>query len=66
MVTHSPEVVPVNEVDVVYKWDNSSVAKVASSNYDIAINLDKDREACMLLSLIKAQKKFVFYGKMDI
>lgn len=62
-ITHSPEVVPVNEVDVVYKWDNSSVAKVASSNYDIAINLDKDREACMLLSLIKAQKKFGFLWK---
>lgn len=62
-ITHTPEVIPSKDVDVIYKWDNASVSKVAHENYDIAINLDKDKEACMLLTLIKAKKKFGFLWK---
>ena len=59
-ITHSPQVVPKDEVDMIYKWNESSVAILANQEFDIAINLDKDKEACMLLSLINANKKFGF------
>ena len=62
-ITHSPQVVPEDEVDVIYKWDASSVSVLANQEFDIAVNLDKDKEACMLLSLINAREKFGFLGK---
>ena len=62
-LTHSPQVVPKDEVDVIYKWDASSVSILANQEFDIAINLDKDKEACMLLSHIDAKEKFGFLWK---
>ncbi len=34
-ITHSPQVVPKDEVDVIYKWDASSVSVVALTNNHI-------------------------------
>ena len=62
-ITHSPQVVPIDEVDVIYKWDASSVSVLANQEFDIAVNLDKDKEACILLSLINAREKFGFLWK---
>ena len=62
-ITHSPQVVPKDEVDVIYKWDASSVSTVAKQEFDIAINLDKDKEACMLLAHVDARDKFGFIWK---
>ena len=62
-ITHSPEVIPADEVDVIYKWDASSVSNLANQEFDIAVNLDKDKEACMLLSLINSREKFGFLWK---
>jgi heptosyltransferase-2 len=62
-ITHSPQVVPKDEVDVIYKWDAPSVSTVAKQEFDIAINLDKDKEACMLLAHVDARDKFGFIWK---
>jgi len=62
-ITHSPEVVPTDEIDVIYKWDASSVSNLSNQEFDIAVNLDKDRESCMLLSLINSREKFGFLWK---
>ena len=62
-ITHSPQVVPKEEVDLIYKWEESSVAFISKQEFDIAINLDKDKEACMLLSLVSSKKKFGFIWK---
>ena len=62
-ITHSPQVVPKDEVDVIYKWDASSVSILANQEFDIAINLDKDKEACMFLAHIDAGDKFGFIWK---
>ena len=62
-ITHSPQVVPKDEVDLVYKWNEASVSFLANQEFDIAINLDKDKEACMLLSQINAKDKFGFIWK---
>ena len=59
-ITHSPQVLPQNEIDLIYIWNESSVSFLANQKFDIAINLDKDKEACMLLSLVNANKKFGF------
>jgi len=59
-ITHSPQVVPKDKVDLIYKWDQSSVSILSNQEFDIAVNLDKDKEACMLLSLVSASKKFGF------
>jgi len=62
-ITHSPQVVPKDEVDLIYKWNEDSVSFLANQEFDIAINLDKDKEACMLLSQINAKDKFGFIWK---
>ena len=59
-ITHSPHVLPEEQVDIVYKWNEASVSSLANQKFDIAINLDKDKEACMLLALITSSKKFGF------
>jgi len=59
-ITHTPQVVPKDKVDLVYKWNEASVSLLANQEFDIAINLDKDQEACMLLSHVNAKDKFGF------
>jgi ADP-heptose:LPS heptosyltransferase len=68
-ITHSPQVLPKGKVDVVYKWDATSLYTIANEQFDIAINLDKDKEACMLLTHVDAKDKFGFIwrdGHIDI
>ena len=62
-ITHTPQVVPKDEVDIIYKWSQQSVSILVDQEFDIAINLDKDKEACMLLSLINSNSKFGFIWK---
>ena len=62
-ITHSPQVVPKDKVDLIYKWNEASVSFLANQDFDIAINLDKDKEACMLLSHVNAKDKFGFIWK---
>lgn len=62
-ITHTPQVVPNDQVDLIYKWKESSVAFLADQEFDIAVNLDKDKEACMLLTHVKAKKKYGFLWK---
>ena len=44
----------------IYKWNGQSVYEIIQEEYDIAINLDKDIEACMLLNDVAAKNKFGF------
>ena len=59
-VTHSPQVLPKNKINKIYKWNGQSVYEIIQEEYDIAINLDKDIEACMLLHDVEAKNKFGF------
>lgn len=59
-ITQSPEVLPKTEIDTIYKWSFSSLYAVENKKYDIAINLDKDEEACILLAKIEAKEKYGF------
>lgn len=64
-LTHSPAILPSNEIDIIYKWDFTSVYTVQNSKYNIAINLDKDPEACMLLANVGAEKKYGYIWKQN-
>ncbi len=57
-VTLSPAVLPASEINTIYKWDASSLYIIEKSSYDIAINLDKDQEACLLLKHVDAKEKY--------
>jgi ADP-heptose:LPS heptosyltransferase len=59
-ITLTPEILPKDLVNEACRFDFASVYKIENSEYDIAINLDKDKEACMLLQNVKANKKFGF------
>ncbi|NJK95582.1 MAG: glycosyltransferase family 9 protein [Bacteroidetes bacterium] len=59
-LTHSPDVLPADLIDVILKFDFPSVYAVQHQIFDIAINLDKETEACSLLKDIDAKQKFGF------
>lgn len=68
-VTLSPEILPKEHIDKIYRFDFNSVNAVTHREFDIAINLDKEIEACSLLGDVKAKEKFGFIwknGKIDI
>nr|MDA3860806.1 hypothetical protein [Melioribacteraceae bacterium] len=58
-LTLTPDVVP-EEVDTILKFDFESTLYLNEVEFDIAINLDKDHEACALFSNISAKNKFGF------
>ncbi|MFA7275070.1 MAG: glycosyltransferase family 9 protein [Crocinitomicaceae bacterium] len=57
-LTHSPSVLPNDEIQLILKWDATAIFTVANSKYDIAINLDKEAEACLLLKNTDAKEKY--------
>jgi heptosyltransferase-2 len=59
-VTHSPEIISSKFVNTICKYDFASVYAIQNEVFDIAINLDKEPEACILLKDVKATEKFGF------
>ncbi len=57
-LTLSPAILPKDQIDVIYTWDFTSVFAIENSTFDIAVNLDKDPEACMLLAKVDAPIKY--------
>ena len=57
-LTHSPAVLPKDMVDEIMPFDFSSAYAVQHRKYDIAINLDKEVEACSLLADVDAKEKY--------
>jgi len=60
-LTYTPDLVPVNSVvsaDVVLKCNFQNVMYLQEVEFEIVINLDKDREAISLMNNLKAKKKF--------
>ncbi len=56
-LTLYPIFIPRNYVDVVLKWDLNTTLWLQSIEFDLLFNLDKDKEALGLASLIKAKHK---------
>jgi heptosyltransferase-2 len=59
-LTLFPDVLPENEVDQILKWNETSLFLLQQKSFDIAINLDKDEEACALLNVLDAKEKYGF------
>lgn len=55
-LTLSPEVVP-DVVDVVLPFTPQSIVSLQAVHFDQLINLDKDREACALTSILRSDQK---------
>lgn len=58
-LTLTPEVVP-HAVDVVFGFTPQAMASLRAVHFDVLINLDKDREACGLASILSATKRLGF------
>lgn len=62
-LTLSPAILPKNEIDVIYPLDAVSIFNIQHQDFDIAINLDKEEEACKLLATVGASTKYGFTWK---
>ncbi len=66
-ITLSPAVLPSSEIQQILKWDATSIYIVQNSKFDIAINLDKEQEACSLLRNVDATEKYGYtWGDFSI
>jgi len=60
-LTHSPDILPHDgSIDLIGKFEYKTISPILNKEFDIAINLDKDKEACALLYQVKAKKKYGF------
>ena len=59
-LTHTPDILPKDQIEKIYKWDFTSTYIIRNKQFDIAINLDKEFEACALLNEVHAKEKFGF------
>jgi ADP-heptose:LPS heptosyltransferase len=59
-LTQSPAVLPKEMIDEIFTPDFLSFYKIKTQHYDIAINLDKEIEACALLAEVDSVEKFGF------
>ncbi len=64
-ITNFPDVLPKNEIHKIYKFEFKSVYTIQNQKYDIALNLDKDPEACILLDKVRQLKNTDLHGRTD-
>ena len=62
-ITLSPAILPKKKIDEILPFDFVSVYGLQHRAFDIAINLDKELEACALLADVQAEKKLGFIWK---
>ena len=63
-ITNFPEILST-KIDKIYKFDFKSTYILLNQKFDIAINLDKDIEACAFLKDINAKEKYGFTIKSN-
>lgn len=59
-ITQSPDILPKDSIDRIYKLGFDAYLRIKGQHFDIAINLDKEPEACMLLTEVTAREKYGF------
>ncbi|MDP1726314.1 MAG: glycosyltransferase family 9 protein [Bacteroidota bacterium] len=62
-LTWTPDILPSSQIDEILKWDHNSIMYAQNASWDIAINLDKEKEAGALLKVVDAKEKFGFVLK---
>jgi len=64
-LTLNPEIIP-DQVDVVLYFNTANIEFIKEVQFDLLINLDKDKEACALTNVISAKDKKGFILKNGI
>lgn len=59
-VTWTPDILPKNEIDEVLTFSVETITYLQNTKFDIAINLDKEKEAGALLYSVDAKEKYGF------
>lgn len=62
-LTWTPDILPASQIDEILKWDYNSILYTQQGTWDIAINLDKEKEAGALLKVLDAKEKYGFVLK---
>ncbi len=62
-ITLFPDILPKGEIHEVYKLGIEASLYVTNTEWDIAINLDKEKEASALLKMVSAKEKYGFILK---
>ncbi|SFT45201.1 heptosyltransferase-2 [Lishizhenia tianjinensis] len=60
-ITHSPAIIENTRAQKVIPFNGLNFSILQFSEFDIVINLDKEKEACLLATHVKAPEKFGFY-----
>ena len=59
-LTLTPEILPAENIHEILSFNLNSILYIQNTKWDWIINLDKDKEACALMSICKAEKKSGF------
>lgn len=65
-LTLSPAILPPNQIDEILPLNYINLYNIENSNFDIAINLDKDKEACILLSKLNSKEKYGYIWSNNV
>jgi heptosyltransferase-2 len=65
-LTHTPAILPAGKIDEILKFDYASALYLENAEFDIAINLDKEKEASALLLKVKANEKYGYILKDNV
>jgi len=59
-LTLTPAILPKSEIHEILTLSTDSIVYLQNASFDIAINLDKEKEACALLKQVEAKEKYGF------
>ncbi len=62
-ITLFPDILPKGEIHEIYKLGIEASLYVTNTDWDIAINLDKEKEASALLKMVNAKEKYGYILK---
>lgn len=62
-VTQSPAILPKDKIEQILGFDFSTQLILEGKHFEVAVNLDKEQEACNLLAKVNARKKMGFITK---
>lgn len=65
-LTLSPAILPSSAIEEILPFDLKSIVYLDGASFDIAINLDKDKEAGSILARVQAKEKYGFVLKDNV
>jgi heptosyltransferase-2 len=65
-LTMTPAILPSGQIHEILKFDYASALYLQNAEFDIAINLDKEKEASALLKVVQAKEKYGYILKDNV